>query len=167
MAMRGESIGNIPGAPGIGDKGSVELIKRFGTVEQALDRAGEVEKKTYRESLLNNREIVLFSKRMATIDCHVPVELDLNAMKVGEPDLGTLRQLFAELEFTSLLKELLPVVEVAEAQYGEAKSASDVEAVLQRLPAGGALTIAIEAADALAPAEKEEEEPEEGMLPLQ
>ena len=91
MALRGDSIDNIPGAPGIGDKGSVELIKRFGTVEQALDRAAEVEKKTYRESLLNNREIVLFSKRMATIDSNVPVELDLDAMKVGEPDIATLR----------------------------------------------------------------------------
>ena len=77
MALRGDSIDNIPGAPGIGDKGSVELIKRFGSVEQALDHAAEIEKKTYRESLLNNREIVMFSKRMATIDCNVPVELDL------------------------------------------------------------------------------------------
>ena len=167
MALRGDSIDNIPGAPGIGDKGSVELIKRFGTVEQALDRAAEVEKKTYRESLLNNREIVLFSKRMATIDCNVPVELDLNAMKVGEPDIATLRQLFADLEFTSLLKELLPVVEVTESQYGEAKSAEDVEAILKRLPAGSALTIAIEAADApTATDQEEEQEPEEGMLPL-
>jgi DNA polymerase I len=167
MALRGDSIDNIPGAPGIGDKGSVELIKRFGTVEQALDRAAEVEKKTYRESLLNNREIVLFSKRMATIDCNVPVELDLNAMKVGEPDIATLRQLFADLEFTSLLKELLPVVEVTEAQYGEAKSAADVEAVLKRLPSRGVLTIAIEAADApTATDQEEEQEPEEGMLPL-
>src|SRR6476646_3786968 len=74
MALRGDSIDNIPGAPGIGDKGSVELIKRFGSVEQALDHAAEVEKKTYRESLLHNREIVMFSKRMATIDCNVPVE---------------------------------------------------------------------------------------------
>jgi DNA polymerase-1 len=168
MALRGDSIDNIPGAPGIGDKGSVELIKRFGTVEQALDRAAEIEKKTYRESLLNNREIVLFSKRMATIDCNVPVELDLNAMQAGEPDIATLRQLFSELEFTSLLKELLPVVEVTEAQYGEAKSAADVEAVLKRLPSGSALTIAIEAADAPTEGDLEEEEPEceEGMLPL-
>jgi DNA polymerase-1 len=167
MALRGDSIDNIPGAPGIGDKGSVELIKRFGSVEQALDRAGDIEKKTYRESLLNNREVVLFSKRMATIDCNVPVELDLDAMKIGEPDIATLRQLFSELEFTSLLKDLLPVVEVTEAQYGEAKSSADVESVLRRLPAGGALTIAIDASEALAEAEKEEEEPEEGMLPLQ
>src|SRR5258708_31646134 len=134
MALRGDSIDNIPGAPGIGDKGSVELIKRFGTVEQALDRAAEVERKTYKESLLNNREIVLFSKRMATIDTNVPVELDLAAMKCGEPEIDSLRALFAELEFTTLLKELLPVVQVTEAHYSEGKSAAYVEAVLETLP---------------------------------
>src|SRR5271168_1862420 len=108
MALRGDSIDNIPGAPGIGDKGSVEIIKRFGTVEQALERAAEVEKKTYRESLQNNRDTILFSKSMATIDTNVPVDLDVEAMRAGDPDLDLLRQLFTELEFTSLLKELLP-----------------------------------------------------------
>ena len=134
MALRGDSIDNIPGAPGIGDKGSVELIKRFGSVEQALDRAAEVEKKTYRESLQNNREAVLLSKQLATIDCNVPIELDLAAMKTGQPDVEALRALFTELEFTSLLKELLPLVEVSEAHYTEAKSAADVEAVLKPFP---------------------------------
>jgi len=167
MALRGDSVDNIPGAPGIGDKGSVELIKRFGTVEQALERAAEVEKKTYRESLLNNREIVLFSKRMATIDCNVPVELDLNAMRSGEPDIASLRELFAELEFTSLLKELLPVVEVTEAQYGEAKSPADVEAVLGAILAGDSLSIAVEADDLSSEGDDEDEAAsEEGMLPL-
>ena len=123
MALRGDSIDNIPGAPGIGDKGSVEIIKRFGTVEQALERAAEVERKTYRESLLNNGDTILFSKSMATIDTHVPVDLDVEAMRAGEPDVDALRALFTELEFTSLLKELLPVVEVTEARYSEAKSA--------------------------------------------
>ena len=56
MALRGDSIDNIPGAPGIGDKGSVEIIKRFGTLENALDHAAEVENKTYRESLQNNND---------------------------------------------------------------------------------------------------------------
>jgi DNA polymerase I len=167
MALRGDSVDNIPGAPGIGDKGSVELIKRFGTVEQALERAAEVEKKTYRESLLNNREIVLFSKRMATIDCNVPVELDLNAMKSGAPDFAALRALFAELEFTSLLKELLPVVEVTEAQYAEAASPADVNAVLRAIPFGGSLSVAVGAIGLSADEEDQEPaEPEEGMLPL-
>ncbi len=143
MALRGDSIDNIPGAPGIGDKGSVEIIKRFGTVEQALDRASEVERKTYRESLLNNRDTILFSKKMATIDMDVPVELDVNSMRVGQPDVDALRSLFTELEFTSLLKELLPVVEVSETHYTDAKSADDVDQIL-RAASGGFLSVAIE-----------------------
>ena len=51
MALRGDAIDNVPGAPGIGDKGSVELIHQFGTLDALLERAGEVQKKTYRESL--------------------------------------------------------------------------------------------------------------------
>ncbi|MFZ0284000.1 MAG: DNA polymerase I, partial [Terriglobales bacterium] len=167
MALRGDSIDNIPGAPGIGDKGSVDLIQRFGTVEQALDRAAEVEKKTYRESLQNNRENILLSKQLVTIDRNVPVDLDENAMKLGEPDREALRELFTELEFTSLLKDLLPVAEVGEAHYSEAKSASDVEAVLQAVPAGGALAVAVEAESRAADEEKDAmEESEIGMLPL-
>ena len=167
MALRGDSIDNIPGAPGIGDKGSVELIKRFGSVEQALDRAAEVEKKTYRESLQNNRDNILLSKKLVTIDCNVPIELDVNAMKVGEPDMEALRALFTELEFTSLLKELLPVVEVSEEHYTEAKTAADVEAVLKAIPTGGVLAIAVEAeTDVVDEQEPEEEESQTGMLAL-
>src|SRR5437868_14025677 len=108
MALRGDSVDNIPGAPGIGDKGSVDLIQRFGSVEQALEHAAEVEKKSYRESLQNNRDNILYSKQLVTIDTDVAVELDVTAMKAGDPDVESLRALFAELEFTSLLKELLP-----------------------------------------------------------
>jgi DNA polymerase-1 len=144
MALRGDSIDNIPGAPGIGDKGSVELIRRFGSVEQALERAAEVERKTYRESLLNNKEMVLFSKRMVTIDTNVPVELHLERMKSGAPNVAALRELFFELEFTSLLKELLPVAEVTEAQYGDAKSRADLEKILKAVPSGGYLAVALE-----------------------
>jgi DNA polymerase-1 len=166
MALRGDTIDNIPGAPGIGDKGSVEIIKRFGTVEQALDRAVEVEKKTYRESLQNNRDVIMFSKSMATIDTHVPVELDVEGMRAGEPALDALRELFTELEFSSLLKELLPVVQVAEAHYGEAKSAADVEVVLGATR--GAVAVAVEHADqAVDPAEDPAiDETQEAMLPL-
>jgi DNA polymerase-1 len=175
MALRGDSVDNIPGAPGIGDKGSVEIIKRFDTVEQALDRAAEVEKKTYRESLQNNRDIILFSKSMATIDTNVPVELNVEAMRAGEPDVDLLRQLFTELEFTSLLKELLPEVQVTETHYTEAESAADVDRVLNSVAAGDALAIAVESdqTEPVPEAEAEEEVVEEesqlgitGMLAL-
>lgn len=168
MALRGDSIDNIPGAPGIGDKGSVEIIKRFGTVEQALERAAEVERKTYRESLQNNRETILFSKSMATIDTNVPVDLDVNSMRMGEPDVDALRALFTELEFTSLLKELLPVVEVSETHYTEAKSAADVERVIGALSSGGVLAVAVEQTEAAASLEDEEkeDEPQDAQLSL-
>jgi DNA polymerase I len=108
MALRGDTIDNIPGAPGIGDKGSIELIKEFGSVEAVLDRAEEVKRKTYRESLQQNRDAVLLSKELVTIDCNVPLELDLAAMLTQAPDLEGCRELFTELEFTSMLKELAP-----------------------------------------------------------
>ena len=108
MALRGDAVDNIPGAPGIGDKGSVELIVEFGSVEAVLDRTAEVKRKSYRESLEQNRETVLLSKELVTIDSHVPLELDLAAMQTQEPDIEACRELFTELEFTSMLKELTP-----------------------------------------------------------
>ncbi|MGC2321253.1 MAG: DNA polymerase I [Terriglobales bacterium] len=161
MALRGDAIDNIPGAPGIGDKGSVELIRRFGSVEAALDHAAEVEKKTYRESLLNNRDTILFSKEMVTLDRSVPVELDLEAMRAGEPDVEAARALFAELEFSTLLKDFLPGVEGGKTEYTEAKSANDVEQVLKALVRGSALAVAVDSATRAASLEPEEASAEE------
>jgi DNA polymerase-1 len=159
MALRGDSIDNIPGAPGIGDKGSVEIIQRFGSVEQALDRAAEVEKKSYRESLQNNRDNILASKQLVTIDTNVPVELDVADMKAGEPDVEALRALFFELEFTSLLKELLPVVETKEGDYREIASVREFEDYLGRL-GKAPLAVAIPAEHTATEAEEDEAEPE-------
>jgi DNA polymerase-1 len=108
MALRGDAIDNIPGAPGIGDKGSVDLIREFGSVEAVLDHVSEVKRKSYRESLEQNREAVLLSKELATIDSHVPLALDLAAMRTEPADLEACRELFTELEFTSMLRDLEP-----------------------------------------------------------
>jgi DNA polymerase-1 len=106
MALMGDSIDNIPGAKGIGDKGARELIRRFGSVESALERASEVENKRYREALINCREQVILSKQLARIAADAPVELDWNVLARREPDWSALRDLYADLGFTSLLKEL-------------------------------------------------------------
>jgi DNA polymerase-1 len=94
----------------------------------------------------------------------VPVELDVNVMNSGAPDVEALRALFTELEFTSLLKELLPLVEASEAHYSEAKSAEDVELVLNAVSAS--LAIAVETEAPVAEEETEEDEPQATMLPL-
>jgi DNA polymerase I len=155
MALRGDSIDNIPGAPGIGDKGSVEIIKRFGDLENALEHAAEVERKTYRESLLNNKDTILWSKQLVTIDQNVEIELDLEKMVAGQPDSDALRSLFSELEFTTLLKELVPEVEVKETDYRELKSAAEVKELRQ---AKAPLAIAFEFTAIAKPEDDEQEE---------
>src|SRR5207302_10006028 len=87
LALKGDAIDNIPGAPGIGDKGAKDLVEQFGSVEAALDRADEVVRKMYRESLRNNRERVLMSKKLATIDYGVPVPFELESFRVQDPDV--------------------------------------------------------------------------------
>ncbi len=108
LALKGDSIDNIPGAPGIGDKGAKDLITRFGSVEAALDRAAEVERKMYRESLLNNRDQILLSKQLATIHTQVPIEWNLEDLRSQPARNTVLKSLYKELEFFSLLKDLPP-----------------------------------------------------------
>ena len=108
LALKGDAVDNIPGAPGIGDKGAKDLIERFGSLDAALERAAEVERKTYRESLQNNVERIRMSKRLATIATDVPVEFSLDAVKAQAPDPALLKAIYKEMEFHSLLKELGP-----------------------------------------------------------
>ena len=164
MALRGDTIDNIPGAPGIGDKGSVDLIKEFGNVEAVLDRAAEVKRKSYRESLEQNRDAVLLSKELVTIDCNVPLELDLAAMQTQEPDLEACRELFTELEFTSMLKELAPAAGGVQFELIENPSTEQREAFFAAARRNG-FAVAVETA-AAAPIADEEEASEPATLSL-
>ena len=112
MALLGDAIDNIPGAPGIGEKGARELIQKYGSVEATLDHAAEVARKNYREALLNHREQILLSKKLATIDVTVPVSLSLDELRRRDPDFAALRALYLELGFNTLLKDL-PAPEAA------------------------------------------------------
>jgi DNA polymerase I len=115
MALMGDSIDNIPGAKGIGEKGARELITRFGSAEAALERAKEVEGKRYREALENSREAVLMSKQLAIIDTNAPVKLVLGDLARREPDVDALRAIYTELGFSSLLRDLPAASTAAEA----------------------------------------------------
>ncbi len=156
MALRGDSVDNIPGAPGIRDKGSVDLIVEFGSVEAVLDRAAEIKRKSYRESLQQNRDAVLLSKELVTIDCHVPLELDLTAMETQQPDLEACRELFTELEFTTMLRELSPAEGRPLVEFIEGPTEAQAAEFYSAARAGGFAF----ALDAAAPApESEDEQP--------
>ncbi|MBS1814960.1 MAG: DNA polymerase I [Acidobacteria bacterium] len=145
MALRGDAIDNVPGAPGIGDKGSVELIQQFGTVEAAIDTAQQtpdsIKRKTYRESLANNRDNIMLSKELVTIHCNLPVEYSLEDMAAGaDPNLPVLRELYTELEFTTLLKNLAPAPTAETAKLITKPTADDIAALVATAKQNNALS---------------------------
>ncbi len=105
LGLMGDSIDNIPGAPGIGEKGALKLVLEFGSAIGAMENADKVTHKTYRESLQNNQDIIRQSLELATVHCEVPIELDLDQLKRREPDRKKAYDLFRELEFNTLTKE--------------------------------------------------------------
>ena len=130
LALKGDAVDNIPGAPGIGDKGARELIERFGGVEAAIERAAEVERRTYRESLQNNAEQIRMSQRLATIATDVPIEFTVESVKARPPDSAALKSVYKELEFHSLLKELGPTEDTRERDYGRIATPAELAAWL-------------------------------------
>jgi len=105
LGLMGDSIDNIPGAPGIGEKGALKLVLEFGSAEGAMQNADKVTHKTYRESLQNNQEIIRQSLELATIHTEMDIPLELEKIKHREPNRALAYQLFRELEFTALTRE--------------------------------------------------------------
>jgi DNA polymerase-1 len=135
LALIGDSSDNIPGAPGIGPKTAIQLIEKFGPVEEILARADEVSNKRAREALQNHAADVRLSKELVTIKTDLPVDLDLDELRLKERDHTRLRQLFIELEFTSLVRDYAaPVAETKpkDTNYQLIKSASRVADLVAR-----------------------------------
>jgi len=150
MALLGDTVDNIPGAKGIGEKGAAELITKYGSVEKALDRADEVANKRYREALQQQRDQVLISKQLAAISTDVPMKLDFEALERREPDVPALAALYRELGFSSLLKELgagavaasRPAVsEAGETDYAQLANAAEFREYLAKLSAKQSLAV--------------------------
>jgi DNA polymerase I len=144
LGLMGDAIDNIPGAPGIGEKGAMKLVQQFGSAEEAMRRAEEVTHKSYRESLQNNQDIIRQSLELATVHLSVPVELDLEQVKRSEPDRKLAYALFRELEFTALTREFADsaplfdslesaVMGIPERRYQIIKTRPDLDKLIRRL----------------------------------
>ncbi len=106
MGLMGDSIDNIPGVPGIGEKTAVDLIRRFGTIENLLGRLDDLDKPKLRENLRAFSEQARMSRQLALIRRDCPVALDLDRFRRNEPDAEATTRLLRELEFGSLLKRV-------------------------------------------------------------
>src|SRR5258705_2020335 len=119
LGVMGDSIDNIPGAPGIGAKGAVQVITQFGSIEEALNRWEEVKHKTYRESLRDNADLIRQSRELARIRLDLEVELDLDQVKARPPDRAAAYELFKELEFAALTREFADAATAIPAGVGD------------------------------------------------
>ncbi|HEX3876182.1 MAG TPA: DNA polymerase I [Bryobacteraceae bacterium] len=140
LALMGDAVDNIPGAPGIGEKGARDLIEKFGSVDAAIERAAEVTRKMYRESLQNNVERIQLSKRLASIAIDVPVAFEIDAVKARGFDISLLKAIYKEMEFHSLLKELGPSEDTRPRDYRPLTSPGEI-------PAGVPVAVSISKAE--------------------
>ena len=108
LALVGDSSDNIPGVRGIGPKTAVQLIGRYGPLEEILSHTEEITQKRARNALMEHADEARLSKELVTIRTDLPMELDLEALTVGVPNREQLRDLFLKLEFHSLVREFAP-----------------------------------------------------------
>jgi DNA polymerase-1 len=142
LALMGDSIDNIPGVPGVGEKTAAKLIGQFGGVARLYENLSLVPGKL-RETLAANRKQALLSRELATVSTRVPIAVDLDAFRRREPDWERLRALWTELEFHSLLRQL-PAEPAPEATGGEVPTLADAAALaayLAKAPAAEPLAV--------------------------
>ncbi len=112
QALAGDSVDNVPGAPGIGVKTAALLINEYGSLEELLDRAEEIKQPKRRQTLIDHREQIELSKRLVMLDCETPIEFTLDDLEVKDPDPETLMPFLAEMEFRTLTKRIAEALEV-------------------------------------------------------
>lgn len=105
LALMGDAIDNIKGVEGIGEKGAKELVNKFGHIEEIIENIDKIEKKSYRESLRNNIESAIISKKLAIIKRDVPFDIEISDLKIRGRDEEKLKELFLKYEFFSLIEQ--------------------------------------------------------------
>jgi DNA polymerase I len=137
LALMGDTIDNVKGVPGIGEKGARELIASHGTLDVLLKRAAEIKQKKYREALLAHQDEARQSRELLQIHTNVPVEFDIAAFRYRGPTREACYELFAELGFRSLVMEYAPTADTTTKDYRIASTPEQVRQVAQELKAAG------------------------------
>ncbi len=106
QALAGDSVDNVPGAPGIGIKTAALLINEFGDLETLLERAGEIPQPKRRQTLIDNAEQIRLSKKLVTLDCDMPLETTLDELEVKDPDPETLLNFLNTMEFRTITRRV-------------------------------------------------------------
>ena len=112
QALAGDSVDNVPGAPGIGIKTAALLINEYGSLEELLGRASEIKQPKRRESLLDNRAQIEMSKRLVQLDCDMALDFTIDSLEVQDPEPKDLLDFVSKMEFRTLTKRLAEKLKV-------------------------------------------------------
>src|SRR5262245_3622081 len=143
LALMGDTIDNIKGVPGIGDKGARELIAQYGTLENLLAHAGEVKNKRYREGLQGHADDARQSQVLARIHTDVPVPFDADALRYRGATRERCFQIFNELGFRAFVGEYAPTADTIAKNYRLATTEDEVRALAERLRDAGAFSMRV------------------------
>ena len=141
LGLMGDSSDNIPGVPGIGEKTAIKLIKEYGSLESLLEHKDEISKPKLKESLEEHEDNAIFSKELATIIKDVPLSVKWEDLRKREPDLEALRQLYTELDMTSLLAELPQKEDKVELDYRLITKPEELSELVKELENAGSFSI--------------------------
>ena len=141
LGLMGDSVDNIPGVPGIGEKTAIKLVSEFGGVEAILTRLKEVRQPKVQAALKQHAEQARLSRRLATIAVDCPIQLDLDKFQRRDPDVAQLTTLCRELEFTSLLKTLAPAATTIPIRHDVVDKPAEFAHVVEHARAAGTLTL--------------------------
>ncbi len=114
--LMGDSSDNIPGIPGVGEKTGIQLLEQFGSIENMLEHTDEIAKKGLRSKVEENAQLAVMSKRLATINRYVPLDIEIENFKSAQPDFEGLAALYTKLELNSFLKKLKTTEEASDAK---------------------------------------------------
>jgi DNA polymerase I len=143
LGLAGDTSDNIPGVPGVGEKTALKLIQEFGSLDDLLERAGEVKGKTG-ERIREFAEQARLSRKLATIDRNTPVEYRFEDLAVSPPDTKRLADLFREYGFTTLMKELTSEASLTTEGYRSVVTEQEFSNLLQALAAAPAFAVDLE-----------------------
>jgi DNA polymerase-1 len=133
MSIMGDSIDNIPGVKGIGPKGALELIAKYGTVDNILANLDKIEKKAHRERLTESKEDLILSRKLIELRKDVPMEIHIPDLKAHKPAPDAARKLFLDLEFYSIVNEYLSDLSTRKTEYHTVNTAEQFENLLRLL----------------------------------
>lgn len=141
IALAGDSSDNIPGVSGIGEKTAIELINRFGSLEEVIERADEIEKPKLKENLKSGVLNAVLSKELATLAFVPEIDIELDDLAVKKPEIEALKNIFVELEFSKFLKELEFHSEKKEKNYRTVVSLNELDEIIDEIKRRGEFAV--------------------------